>query len=242
MKIIFGTIELVNFRSFNGKHVFSFDRPPGLYFVSGHNEHNPGLGANDVGKTTLFVDAPLWCMTGTITRSTRPAAGVVSWEKEKSFCRVALHFIIDDIGHVIERTRNPNSLLLDGKDVEQMMIDDLLHLNEAQLRRTIFVPQFGDLFLDLRPEAQSQMFTDILHLDIWLRAAKHASDEVVVIDGKIRKAESSIEVNQRMVQQIGEQIVDARIKLNEFEDGVEHQMKEVEDELAKVRKQLSEVK
>src|SRR5262245_54310673 len=37
---------------------------PGLYYVRGANRHNPRLGPNGVGKSSLFAEAPTWCMHG----------------------------------------------------------------------------------------------------------------------------------------------------------------------------------
>jgi len=152
--------------------------PSGLYFIQGINEAETRLGSNGAGKSTVFIDAIYWALTGRIARSQRPGDIVENWDNERKVTRVVIDFQLDDTAYTIERTRNPNNLLLDGTKVEQETIDDLLPLTDTALRRSIFIDQFGDMFLSLRPEAQSRIFSETLDLDQWIEASDKASDAV----------------------------------------------------------------
>lgn len=167
-------VVVKNYRSFIGEFTFHFDRAPGLYYVTGDNKERPEIGANGVGKSTLLIDAVYWCLTGETIRSRKPGSAVEPWSGERP-TEVTVIFENSGARHVVKRTRHPNSLTVDGDVVIQARVSEVVGVPYELLRRTILLAQFGRLFLDMKAEEQSDMFTEVLNLDLWLRAAKSAA-------------------------------------------------------------------
>lgn len=189
MQLLFNELTLKNFGCFAGEHVFLLRRSPGLYFISGNNLVEPSLTSNGCGKSTLF-NALFWCLTGKTLRVQRPGASIECWHS-KATVSVLLELEIDNKVYHVTRTRKPNSLILDGRTVDQSIINDMLKLNEETLKRTILVGQFVPMFLDLRPEQQSALFSEALNLDLWLTASDKAAAEHKKVEAQIGKYELS---------------------------------------------------
>lgn len=202
----FKKLTIRNFGSFQGKHTFVLDRPPGLYYVMGENLIEPELGANGCGKSTL-LNSFFYAWTGKTLQDNRPGASIEPWDGFKGSLYSAINF--DD--HTLLRSRKPNTLALDAEDIDQSKIPYWLGMSEENLRRTILVGQKSDLFLDLRPEEQSRMFTDMLNLEIWLSAAELAGKKAIAEDklaaeqeriatelqGRIAGLQSQLEIEQK---------------------------------------------
>lgn len=174
MNLALHTIELENFKSFRGKHSFNLERAPGVYYITGINKLAPELGANGVGKSTLW-DALLWVLSNKTGRDNRPGNAIVPWGLAKAKTSVTLTFTRHKTKYVLTRSRNPNDLKLNGKTVEQAEVWQTLGMSEEAVRRTLILGQFGTLFLDLKAEQQSQLFNEALNLDLWLKASAAAS-------------------------------------------------------------------
>lgn len=176
------------------------DRAPGVYFVAGSNLAEPEISPNGSGKSTLFCDAPYWCLTGRTIRAMRPGAATESWGS-KATSWVQVDFQRDGIHYCVRRGRRPNGLWLAIGDedfviVEQGEVDRALGLSPETLRRTLIVGQFGDLFLDLKAEQQAAMFTEVLDLDVWLRASECARSHADGSDQAIAAQERQLAVLQ----------------------------------------------
>jgi DNA repair exonuclease SbcCD ATPase subunit len=207
MKFSLRHIYIENFRAI--KTVLSLDFTavtPGLYFVQGINEAEPRLGSNGAGKSSILVDAFYWALTGKIARSQRPGELVENWFNERRLTRVIITFALDDEVHVVERTRNPNNAILDEQKVEQQAIDDLLPLADAALRRSIIIDQFGEMFLSLRPEAQSRIFSETLDLDKWVDASDRASKEALENEKAIITAKLKVSSGEAYLLEATEQL------------------------------------
>lgn len=176
------SMEITNFKSFYGTHIFKLDRGPGLFYMTGKNKVAPQLGANGCGKTGIW-DALTWAITGKTGRDSRPAGAVVPWELDKGTCSIALKFKRNHQVQILERTRRPNNLTLSTPKLNQIRtitqeeVENILGISEEMFRRTVVLGQFGSLFLDLAPEQQARMFNDALNLDVWLRASQQASEK-----------------------------------------------------------------
>lgn len=181
-QLIFRKLIIKDFKSFSGKHSFSLDRGPSLIYVAGQNKVVEDSETNGAGKTTLF-DTIFWCLYGHTGRDRRPADEVIP--RNGGNPRVKLFIRIGSSKHIIQRKRKPNSFTLDGEETTQDRINKLLGLSEAMFRRTIVLAQFGTLFLDLKPEAQSQMFNEALNLDVWLKASELAANKRKAYQGDI---------------------------------------------------------
>lgn len=211
----FQTISISNFKTFAGNHEFQLNRQPGLYYITGKNVLNPELGANGVGKSTIF-DALLWVLWGRTGRDNRPADAVKPWVgKGQTF--VSLRFVSSGVNYILDRKRNPNSLVIyegakDGREVQQEEVPKLLGMTEEMFRRTLVLGQFGTLFLDLKPEAQAQMFTEALSLDVWLRAVVLAGEQAKAAQQDADKAAADTQTHAALLASLTDQMADQQAK------------------------------
>lgn len=177
MKLV--SIEIEGFRSFRGRQRFAFEDRAGLFLVQGKNQVEPDLGANGAGKST-FWDAVCWCLYG---KTARGLSGpqVESW-KGKHATRVALQLEIDGNVWSIERMRQPIHLWLEGEDVPQTTIDDLLSMGYQRFLQVVLMGQFGTLFPDMKPTSRLDLLTDVLDLQMWVQASQQAKQSLGVIE------------------------------------------------------------
>lgn len=217
----FQTITIKDFKTFTGSHKFDLARQPGLYYVTGKNLLNPELGANGVGKSTIW-DALTWVLWGRTGRDARPAAAIQPWGK-KGTTTVQLMFTRNGVDNFIYRTRNPNSLRhsVDASDsdveIQQEDVAKILGMSEAMFRRTLVLGQFGELFLDAKPEAQAQMFNEALDLDIWNRARVVAQDAASVARKDTTVAQASMSAHEVLLRTVTADIEDAEKRSDLFE-------------------------
>src|SRR5258708_6430774 len=214
MGLQFDRLILHNFKAFVGRHTFKIDRP-GLYYVTGNNLREPELGANGAAKSTLF-DALFWVWTGKTLSDSRPGSAVEPWKRllDKGTVRVSSYFH-DERGeeHVITRTRRPNSLKIDDKEEDQKVADRWLGMSTDNLRRTLILGQKGEdnkLFLDLPPEIQSRMFTDMLDLNLWISAAELANKKAGEHDRLAQQHERAETEAQGRADALREQLEEER--------------------------------
>lgn len=226
--LTFDKLIIRNFKSFRGKHVFQLKRSTGLYYISGINKVEPELGANGVGKTSLW-DALTWCLFGKTGKDNRPGEAITPWG-EKVKVKVILRFSRGKKYYSIIRTRHPNSLKLKEEEgigeTTQNIIEETVGVSEEMFRRSIVLAQFGTLFMDMRPEQQSQMFNEALDLDVWLEASERAS--------KARKGFES-EVAANGLLQMGEEgklleirksIKQTKLDMEQFESNLAGNLRE----------------
>lgn len=217
-KLSFTSINITNFKTFVGEHTLKLAQSPGLYYIAGANKVAPELGANGVGKSTIW-DALTWVLWGRTGRDNRPANAVKPWKKGKGQTSVALHFHSHGWAHTLIRTRSPNQLLLieggdedeelEPREIQQDQVPKLLGMTEEMFRRTLVLGQFGTLFLDLKPEAQAQMFTEALGLDVWLRAIDVAGEQAKGAQRAADQAASNMQANEAALATIATEIAEA---------------------------------
>lgn len=219
--LIFKSLTVENFKTFSGQHEIKLDRQPGLYYITGQNKLDPELGANGVGKSTIW-DALFWCLFGKTIRDNRPANAIQPWNG-KGKTQVQCWFNRNGQDCFVYRTRSPNSLRVsvdssdDDKEVQQEEIPKLLGMSEEMFRRTIILGQFGTMFLDLRPDQQSQMFTEALDLDIWLKAIDVVGTATRKAEADARAVEIQMETNRARKEDIVKNIEDTKARIDVFE-------------------------
>ena len=221
------SISVTNFRAINGSITLDFSNlPPGLYFISGRNELELRLGSNGVAKSTLFVDSIYWALTGKVSRSQRPGPDIENWELRKQPVNVAIRFSLDNVDHCIARKRNPIILYLDGEQAEQSTIDNLLPLTDSALRQSIIIDQFGDMFLSLRPEDKSRIFSETLDLDLWVKGADRAGKEIIIIERELANLNNELSGIVGALNEARDQFDLAELKEESFEAELKQQLKE----------------
>lgn len=231
-------ITVENFRGVRRRIVMDLSlTPSGLYFIRGINREDARLGSNGAGKSTLFSEAIIWALTGRISRAARPG-NTVENRQSSGTTSVSIEFLLDRTAHVVERTRNPNNLSLDGSKVEEQDIVRVLPLTDAALRKSVLIDQFGEMFLSLRPEAKSQLFTEALDLDMWLRAADEAGQQA----DKAKRERDGLANKQTgmasLIDAVYDQYERALEGEKEFEESIKKQIADAKQQAAAAKKEV----
>lgn len=228
MALALKQITIENFKNFRGKHEVPLGRGPALVYVTGDNQVEPDLGANGVGKSTLF-DAIFWAFYGKTIRSNRPGSSVEPWEAS-SAVRVTVDFSNNGVDYRVSRQRNPNGLFLElddrFKEVTQDVVNKAIGLGEEAFRRTIIVGQFGTLFLDMTATEQSNLFTETLDLDLWLKASDVASRKSQAAIKKADTAKSRLDSLTGTVEEAERNYKAEQEAEEAFEDRLERRMED----------------
>lgn len=234
------SVELCNFKAFRGKHLVAFPKRPGLYQLTGDNEVNPRLGANGVGKSTI-LDAIYWCLYGKTTRGLK-AADIVTWGEKSAWVQVGLS--VGPNTFVVERKQNPNSLCIideQAHTMDQPTLENNLRLGPEAFLYAVMLPQFGESFFDLTPTGKLTLLSQILDLDYWVGRSKEASDLAAEIASSQTLLGQQLAKHQGIQQTLQRDLVDLRVKADQFEDekaeGVEKlelDLKTLEGEITRI--------
>jgi DNA repair exonuclease SbcCD ATPase subunit len=220
-------VELEDFRSFRGKHSFAFPTEPGLYAVTGKNLGNPQLGANGIGKTSLF-EAIRWANYGSTSRGLK-AGDIVSWGAKS--CSVTVHQLIGNEDLTVTRTQSPNSLRLNGEPVDQQTLEKHLRLGPEAFTYAVMIPQFGEFFFDKSPSDKLALFSQIMELDYWLGR----SDEAAKLAKEVFEAKANVEREiarfSGQLETIDADVKDLKIKDKTFADAEAQRIKKLKQEL-----------
>lgn len=199
-------IVIERFRSFHGRQEFIFPRTPGLYYLTGRNEAQPELGANGVGKSTLW-DAVTWCLYGRTVRGLG-AGDVSSWGSSKpGGVLVQLEIEVRSRRITIRRTWKPNTLQLitdrGPSPIDQKELEKILGMNLLSFLNSVMFGQFSQTFLDLDPSKKEHVLCSALGLNVWLDYSKAAGSKASELarkerenHGDIRNLEGSLQVLQ----------------------------------------------
>ena len=168
-----------------------FPENGGLYLVRGINEVEPSLGANGAGKSSMW-DAVSWALYGKTARGVSGPA-VESWLTKGHKAVVEVEFNINGTNHIITRTRGPIQTLLDGKEVKQDVIDDLLGLNYDRFLQVALMGQFGTMFTDMKPAERLSLLDGVLDLETWTKANKAAAAKYKSAQADTSKAKEFVD-------------------------------------------------
>ena len=187
---------LENFGPFRTEATLSLNEP-GLVYLTGDNRMQPRLGANGVGKSSLF-NAIYWCLYGKTSRGLKGQA-LRSWGSTKT-CSVKVE-LNDEV--TVTRTLKPNALTLNGAPVDQERVTEAVGLSEDEFLHSVYFSQFEPKFVDLRPTAQLELFSRVMGLEVWERASERAAEatrelerEAAVTEQEVARTEGRIEVLQ----------------------------------------------
>lgn len=204
MRVTFDGLIIENFATFVGRHAIDFaGRGPGLHYIYGDNQLEPELESNGAGKSIMF-DALSWCLYGTTTDK-RKTPDIRPREYPGKQTMVVNRVFVGDKEYMIERTANPNSLTLNGKECAQHDIDNLI-MPFSLFSSTVLIGQGQPLFYDLTPAAKMQMFSDVLGLERWIALSAHAKKRAEEIEAKIAAKNVSLAHWQTIKAQLDETI------------------------------------
>lgn len=178
MKLL--NMALQGFRSFGPLQSIDFEgMAPGLYHVTGRNLEEPALEGNGNGKSSFFESIG-WCLFGSTSRGLK-GGNVERWGgKERTL--VATEWGKGTEIITVYRCRNPIELnvVFDRNDAEehphdQDQLEELIGWTPSLFHHAVHFAQFREAFSDLKPSDQLELFSSLLKLDVWERAATHTS-------------------------------------------------------------------
>lgn len=161
------SLTLENFRSFQERTSVTLTQGAGLKFISGNNQASPRMGANGVGKSTLW-DALVWCCFGYSTRGLR-AGELVSWGTKQPIVLASFH--INGSLVVIKREGAPNRITISGKPAEQADVDRCLGSSRLRFLQSVIYGQMVPLFVDLSVPERGALLDEVLDIGIWMEAS-----------------------------------------------------------------------
>ena len=240
VKLSFDAIEIRNFKCFGadaqGLTLSAFG--PGLHFLRGVNQVEPRLGSNGSGKSSLW-DALTWCLYGKTVSGlrnpdVRPRSG-------KGATIVLVKVDVDGHIHTIDRSANPNHLLLDGGEVGQEHIDQLLGISFGAFAQTILLGQGQPLFFDLPPRDKMGLFSEVLGLDRWESRSDAAKVRVNDLYRKQMELEAERTAFEAAREQIERQLKSGADAADKWGSGQLAKLAAAGKQLKDVTKQLTEV-
>jgi len=228
-------ILIQGFRSFDKEQVFNFDNFSGLNLITGVNKVDERLGANGVGKSSLF-EALTWALFGK-TSTNLKAGDIKNWTSNTP-CKVTVIFTD---GSILVRTWSPNGLTLNSKTVTQDEVDNYTKLNFQSFIYSVFISQFGAKFVDLSPSEKMDLFSSLIDdlLGKWINYSDNAKvkkdeyeSKILIIEKEVANLEGQISVLTGNNLEI--QLDEWNINLEKKKNDVFAKLVAIQDELAKL--------
>ena len=198
MKLHFVDIKIEGFRSFAKPITVSLDQAPGLYLISGDNQLEPELGGNGVGKSSL-MEALFWVFYGRMTNGLT-AANVSTWGSDHA--KVSVCFELDGMAHMLYRSRGPNRLQLDGKEITDEDVVKLIKIPRTLASSTFLIGQFAETFLEEKQAGRLELFSQLLSEERWELCRDRADQETKTLEADLSKATTSLAVMQGRLREI----------------------------------------
>jgi DNA repair exonuclease SbcCD ATPase subunit len=163
------SVRAANFRTLEDVRL-DLNRLPGLYYMTGKNLDRPRLGANGIGKSSIW-QALYWAAYGVTTDGLRAEALCGPALPRYG---VRLNLRADKRTEKVYRGWNPNRLQCDGRDVSA--VSDRLRLSPEEFQATVLLCQGGEMLLDFTPAKRLELVGATLHLDIWSEYSRNAQE------------------------------------------------------------------
>lgn len=171
------SIRGTNFRSFKE---FNLEIKDGLWMVKGINNDDSLSDSNGAGKSSIFVEAPYWCLTGKTTVPMDSADDIVNLSAGKD-CLVEMILESPDGEIKVTRTRKHkdygNNLLLEINEQNvtahrvsdtQKRLDSLIKVSPEILKSTIVMASdISNKFTELTPAARVSLLESIRDYHVW---------------------------------------------------------------------------
>ena len=240
MKIL--RAEIQGFRSFSAAQSIDFSSmTPGLYQVTGQNLVEPELDANGAGKSSLF-EAVYWALYGKTSRNLK-AGTVKNWNSTEK-CGVALDVSTAAGDFSILRMWSPNTLEVSGdqvgdRPVDQTELERLIGISPEAFLFSVYFAQFTPAFVDLSAAEQTVLFSSVLNLGLWERAADRASKKVSEIEGAVQQLKQSAARIQGQAEELLSQ--DYVTAEKAWENGYRADLREAEKKVASTKQALPAV-
>lgn len=181
-KIELVKITVVNFMPF-AEEIFEFPKHYGFRMITGTNKEEPNLGANGVGKSSLW-EALCFVLYGTGAKG-KKLSGLLTWGEKD--LQVTLELLINDNTWTIKRSGPPMRLSINGKPAEQKDVDSLVNLSKDRFLHSVLFGQGAKLFPDLDSAARIDLFDEVLDLSVWTKCLEKATAKCSDVEKDIAK-------------------------------------------------------
>ena len=217
--IEFKSIELNNFASFKQA---SLNYNNGLTLVSGENRDSQSAESNMAGKTSLIVEALLWCLYGQGTKEKSPEGTTVRGytaddviHRATDRCEVKVEMKVNGNDCTVVRSRKRRGSVklsvtgLMTKDVKTMQqsLTDLLGIDYDAFVQAIVLGQGTKRFSQAKDNERKQILEQVLNLGIYsdaldrVRTAKKELRMAIAEgEGGLRSEESRLEVFEQSLE------------------------------------------
>lgn len=223
-----------------GKTVTLDLRKRGLVGVEGENRDDPSATNNGSGKTTIFIDAPSWCLFGETSRGYSNDEVINNKIGKDCFVRVHMRVGGQDIavtrGRKHKQYKDRIILVVDDKDQTKATnretqddINKLLGMNaQTFLNSVMFGATPGYRFSGLTDKQQKEVFDDALGIAEFAAAYENAR-------AKLREAKEELDHQVDLLETVQTGIKQTKKRLRELQESEEG----YEEEVARKRKQLT---
>jgi len=222
-------IKAKNFKSFIDLEL-EFPDGNGLFLITGHNEENPRMGANAIGKSSLF-SAIVWCLFGMDAKETK-ASKLLNYNSSEKKYEVTL--TTDKF--IIYRTwgHKPDKLMIDNEAVDQETLIDRIGLTFEQFLQTMYFRQQGQFFIDLRPSEKLSFLSDVLNLNEWTVFGEWCKNKASNLSVAVAKNDGVVTSVKEKITSLQDQIKQAEDKIASWEEERTKEIGEYEAEKAKL--------
>jgi len=219
--------------------------------VTGTNNDDPDLGANGIGKSTIF-EALYWCLYGKTTRGVRGQNISHNFKKEDTvICSVSLTTRGKD--YIIRRTWNPIELTVecrqsDSEDeynspkvVDQSYVDSVVGLSAREFQNSILVSQFSQMFFDMSPSEKLKSFSNIMGLDYWSDCSSHARETTSQFNEKIEECEEKLTVIGKLIENVNVSLADSKKRSRLFNSDRNIKITQLRKDITGVKKEIDDI-
>lgn len=225
----------------------------GLVLIQGKNKDSDAFESNGAGKSTIFSEAPCWCLFGETVRG-KKGDSVVNREFKKN-CRVLLGIDTGNSKYEVIRHRKhkdyKNNVLLfrNGKnitgksDIEtNKMIQELLDIDYMTFTNSILFGQgISKTFPGATDSEQKAILERMLQIDIFKTCQEVAKQKVNECQSGISILQQGVEGKVSIKKSLTLEIESLQEKELELQDSLLEIIDDLEKELGGYEKELEEV-
>lgn len=244
----FTNIEIHNFLSVGDCNTHLNDR--GLVLIQGSNKDSQAFDSNGAGKSTIFTEAPTWCIYGETIRGHKGDKVVKKQAKRDTYVKMTIEEGSDV--YRIERYRkhreHKNSVLLFKNDKnitcssDKLTNDKIIEILDMDYttftNSVVFGQGISKMFASATDSEQKAILEQMLQIDIFKKCQEKAKKGLSDISNNISDLSRDIEEYNRSIKTLEEDIVDLQdAELSEYEMAVE-KIKKLKRDKAEYEKQL----
>lgn len=223
----------------------------GLVLVQGKNRDAQAFDSNGAGKSTIFSDAPMWCLFGETARGLKGDSVVNRFVGKNTM--VSLE-VVDDNGDTYEVTRyrkhsklknsvtlSHNGKMITAKSDEDtnMLIRDLLQIDFPSATNSIVFGQgISKMFASATDGEQKKILELMLQIDIFKACQETAKKRLAGVEKLSGEAQSEMAGKEANVRRLKLEVSDLQVKESERDQLIAGKISELEQKKASYSQEL----